>query len=112
MLTPEQITALRPGPDLDRAVHQWVFKRAGRPIKYSTTGAALELLDVMPLQVGRFRDSDHDMKPERPFYCRFKLGPASEPEECRVTAASASAAMCKAALIYINATSPDADHKG
>ena len=112
MLTAEQITALRPGPDLDRAVHQWVFKRAGRPIKYSTTGSALELLDVMPLQVGRFRDSDPDMKPERPFYCRFKLGPASEPEESRVTAATAPAAMCKAALIYVMATSNNADNQG
>lgn len=111
MLTIEQIIAMRPGLELDRAVHEHLFSRTGRPHKYSTTNAALEILDVVPMQIERLREADPDFKPERPFRCRFQLGPIEEPDERTVTAATAAVALCKGALIrlVISTPQPNAD---
>ncbi len=111
MLTIEQIIAMRPGPELDRAVHEHLFSRTGRPHKYSTTNAAIEILDVVPMQLERLREADPDFKPERPFRCRFQLGPIEEPDARSVTAATAQVALCKAALVrlVVSTPAPNAD---
>lgn len=111
MLTIEQIIKLRPGLELDRAIHEHLFSRTGRPHKYSTTHAALEILDAVPMQVERLREADPEFKPERPFRCRFQLGPIEEPDERSVTAATAPVALCKAALIrlVVSTPAPNAD---
>lgn len=103
----EQIAALLPGPDLDRLVHEHVFAKAGRRKPWSTTSAALEILDVLPVVVGRRNSGEPDYKPERPYWGGL-VEPVHDEESgphyvtnTRIFCATAPVAACKIALIEV-----------
>lgn len=107
-LTPETISAMRPGPELDHHVHILVLglpeeNRSDLPC-YSETTAALTVLGAVPIEVGRFSDNDPEFNRDRPYYGRFTVGPIQDPKTYVMRCASPELALCKTALLYRWAT--------
>lgn len=111
MLIPlETIAALRAGPEIDRLVHTLVLNLPERDSNecpcYSETTGALVVLGVVPIEVGRYRDTDPDFTNERPYYGRFTVGPVTDPKTYVFRCPTAELALCKAALAYRTVMSP------
>lgn len=104
-MTPQQILALTPGPELDKAVSIYCFNSpAGKRPAYSTDDAAgMKLLDRFPLFVARVDDGHPARDPSRPFVAGTL---AHEPSirgdvtTLRVSAPTRMTALCKAALLF------------
>lgn len=104
-MTTTEILALAPGPDLDRAVHAFVFAGEGKSGFYSTKHLdSLKILDRIPgMFVARIDPSNPTFKPERPWISGTL---AHEPTvkgdvtRLRISAPTWPIALCKAALIY------------
>lgn len=67
-MTSDQIVAMLPGPELDRLIHEHVFGKVGRRKQWSTTTAALEILEQLPLAAGLRPVNDPSPKKERPYW--------------------------------------------
>lgn len=106
----DTIAALRPGPELDRLVHTIVLRlpeesRNDLPC-YSETTGALVVLGVVPIEVGRYSESDPEFTHERPYYGRFTVGPIQNVQTYLFKCATPEVALCKAALAYRSITDP------
>lgn len=110
ILSPEAITALRPGPELDHHVHIEVLglpDEGKRKLpRYSTSTSALAVLSVVPIKVGRLAPTDPDFNETRPFMGEFTVGPIQDPRTYQMRAATPEVALCKTALLYRWAMNP------
>jgi hypothetical protein len=105
-LSLDAIAHLRAGPEIDRFVHSLVMDLPEEPNRtdipcYSETTGALTLLSAVPIEVGRFKDTDPEFNESRPFFGRFTVGPVQDPKSYMFKCATAELALCKAALAYI-----------
>ena len=112
ILTPESISALRAGPELDRFVHLIVLDlpdegRSDLPC-YSETTRALDVLAVVPIEVGRFAANNPEFTADRPYYGRFAVGPATDQKTYMMKCGTPEMALCKASLLYKWAVNPNA----
>jgi hypothetical protein len=104
-MTSAEILALPPGPELDKAVHLFVFSNDGKARYYSTKDAdGIRLLDKLPLFVARIPDNHPNYEASRPF-CAGTLihnpDVKGDMTALRVTASTRLVALCKAALIVV-----------
>lgn len=104
-MTHTEILALTPGPDLDQAVHLFVFNQTGDAPRYSTDDAAgIKLLDRLPLFVARVDPSHPQLDPSRPWIAgTLAHEPAFKGDvtTLRVSAPTRLTALCKAALLVV-----------
>ncbi len=99
-----EIIALPSGKPLDEAVHSYVFNNTGPVLPYSTSDeAGIELLDRLPLFIGRVSPAHPRFDPQRAWVAgtlthdpNFK----GDITSLRVTASARMVALCKAALIF------------
>lgn len=111
-MTADQITAMLPGPELDRLIHEHVFGKAGRRKAWSTTAAALEILELLPIAAGRRPVDDPALKPDRPYWA----GTVEHIEDeesgsrystpARLFSSTLPLAICKMALIEVFSRKP------
>lgn len=106
-MTPQSICALKPGPDLDRLVHEHVFAKTGRRKPWSTTNAALEIVEALPVAVGRRNPNDPGYSEDRPYWGGIVEQIDDETEgphystTIRVFCPTAAIAICKIGLIEV-----------
>lgn len=103
-MNPDDILALTPGPQLDAAVHTHIFNRKGKPAAYSTRSTdAITLIDRLPLFVARVDPAHPRFDAARPFIAGTLAHEPSVKGDVtllRVSAATLSVALTKAALLY------------
>lgn len=111
-LTPQAVSAMRPGAEIDRLVHEHVMRfpePSGRKRvpRYSESPLALAVLSVVPIEVGRFRDTDPEFQtdPDHPYFGRITVGPTVQPKIYQFKTTTPELALCKAAIFYRVATS-------
>lgn len=103
-MTPSDILALPPGPDLDRAVQTYVFNATGKVPAFSTDSTTgLRLLDRLPLFVGRVDPSHPHFDPSRPWIAgtlAYEATVKGDMTSLRVAAPTMLTALTKAALLF------------
>lgn len=103
-LTVEQILALPPGPDLDRAVHSQALGRPGRAPLYSTKQeVAVDLIAQLPIGVARLAQNAPGYRPEKPFVAfLLEKSPRDATYFAATSVASATlaVALCRMALLF------------
>jgi hypothetical protein len=108
-MNPQEIIALQPGPELDRAVNTVVFGQNGKTSPaYSTEPAiALRILDKLPLFVASVDPGRPGYNEEKPFVAgrlQHEQSVKGDVTVMRVTGPTLPAVLCRAALLSDSGT--------